>query len=75
MQIDASATCKYLKHRDKSKADLRTSCLSLKLVATRPDDVKVLTALYQAYTFGGTIDVSAPEYETKMHAELYGMGE
>lgn len=72
MFIDASATCKYLKHKDKSKADIRDSCLSLKLVATRPDDVRVLTTLYNAYIHGGSLKVEVPKREMKVHAELAG---
>lgn len=72
MQIDASATCKYLKHKNKKDADLAKACLSLRLVASCPDDVKILTAIHRLFMDGGTINVESPVTETKLKATMEG---
>ena len=73
MDINASSTCRYLKHKRREDVDLAKTCLSLKLVAMCSEDVKVLTALYRLYTDGGTIHIESPKTGLTLDGTLDGI--
>lgn len=73
MDVQASATCKWLKHKKREDADLAKHCLSLKLVAMNAQDVSILTALYKLWMDGGKFDVEVPSEELKVAGTMKGM--
>jgi hypothetical protein len=73
VDIQASSTCKWLKHKKRSDADLAKSCLSLKMAAMNITDVKILTAIYKLFMDGGEISIKVPSEELTLSGTMRGI--
>lgn len=72
MDIEASATCKYLKPAARKIADLRDQVCTLKLVAQNRHDGQILTAIYNLYLDGGHLEINSHSGAPLLKAIFFG---